>query len=112
VQDTNETFRSNISVKTASMMVRERQIGILRKRSGPVGMIVTQYWNFMKNAFISFLKIEQVHTNNQSNMKAMALKVNTCLNRSGLSSNDQYFVRNIRTDTADRMEVGEKSIIE
>jgi len=42
----------------------------------------------------------------------MTLKINTCLNRSGLNRNDQYFVRKIRTDTADRMEVGEKNIIE
>jgi len=46
-------------------------------------------------------------------MKAISLQVNACLNRSGLNRNDQYFVRKIRTDTADRMEVAsEKNMIE
>jgi len=66
----------------------------------------------MKNAVISFLKFEQVHNKKQSNMKAMAVEVNTCLNRSGLSRNDQYFVRKLRTDNADKMNVGEKNMIE
>ena len=61
----------------------------------------------MKNAFILFLKLEQTYNKNQSNMKAMALKFNTYLNRPGLNRNDQYFVRNIRTGTANRMEMGE-----
>jgi len=64
----------------------------------------------MKNAVISFLKFEQAHNKKQSNMKAMAVEVNTCLNRSGLSRNDQYFVRKLRTDNADRMNVGELSL--
>jgi len=87
------------------MMVREGWIEISPKRTGPVGIIDTHHWNFTKNSFISFLKLDQAHNKKQSNMKAMALKINTCLNSSGLNNNDQYFVRKIRTDTADRIEV-------
>ena len=43
-------------------------------------------------------------------MKAMALNVNACLNRSGLNHNDQYFVRKIRTDISDRIKVGELTL--
>ena len=43
-------------------------------------------------------------------MKAMALKVNLCLNRSGLNRNDQCFIRKMRTAIVDRMEVGELTI--
>jgi len=107
VQYTNETFVSNVSVKPASMMAKEGQIWILPKRTGPIGKTDTQYWNFMKNSFISFLKLEQAYNKKQPNIKAMTLKVNTCLNRSGLNRNNQYFVRKIRTDTADKIEVVE-----
>ena len=61
VRDTNDIFGSNISVKTASMTVREGQIGILPKRACLVCIIEKHHWNFMKNAFISFLKLEQAH---------------------------------------------------
>jgi len=61
VRDTNETFGSNINMKTASMMVREGWIGISSKRTGLVVIIDTHHWNFMKNAFILFLKLEQAH---------------------------------------------------
>ena len=61
----------------------------------------------MKNAFILFLKLEQTYNKNQSYMKAMALKFNANLNRLGLNRNIQYFVRKIRTGTANRMEMGE-----
>jgi len=104
VRDSNE-FGSNIHVKTASMMVREGWIEISSKKTVPVGIIDTQHWNFMKNACMSFLKLEQAYKKKKLNMKVMALNVNTCLNRSGLNRNDQYCVRKIRTDTADRMEV-------
>ena len=112
VKSINEIQSSNISVKTASMMVRQGRIGISPVHKGPEGILSTQIWGVLKGAFISYINLEQAHALKQSSMKELTLKINKCLNKGGYARNDQYFARKLRRETADSLDIGEKNVME
>ena len=58
VKSINEIQSSNISVKTASMMVQQGRIGISPVHKGPEGILSTQIWGVLKGAFISYINLE------------------------------------------------------
>ena len=45
-------------------------------------------------------------------MKILSLKINKCLNRAGYTRKDQYFVQKLRKETADRLDIGDKNLME
>ena len=112
VNSINEIQSSNISVKTASMMVRQGRVGISPVHKGPEGLISTQIWGVLKGAFISYINLEQAHASKQLSMKVLTLKINKCLNKAGYSRKDQYFARKLRRETADSLDIGEKNVME
>ena len=112
VRGVNELHSSSISVKSASMMVRDGRIGVSPLPYGPSSIVNTQIWSLLKGAFVSFINLEQAHGSTQSSMKILGLKVNKCLNRGGLVRNDLYFMRKLRKETANKLDIGERNVIE
>ena len=112
VRSLNEMHSCNVSVKTASMMVREGRIGVSPIPKGPTGFISSQIWDVLKGAFVSYINLEQAHASKQSSMRVLSLKINKCLNRAGYTRKDQYFVRKLRKETADRLDIGDKNVME
>ena len=53
----NLEHRSDISRKSAKMMVLQGRIGGSPKTRGPNKNIPSQVWNLMKGAFVSFMKL-------------------------------------------------------
>ena len=111
VRETNKLCGSILSVKSASMMMREGRVGVSPKKKGPSYIISTQIWNLTKSAFVSFLKLEHAQSSKQSNMKGMALKVNAYLIKAGFGRTDQYIMRKLRKEMVDRMDVGEQFVV-
>ena len=74
---------SSVSVETVSIIVRDRRIEVSSLAYGPSSIIITQIWNELQSAFISYIKLKQSDYSKQSNMKDIPLKVNTYLNKAG-----------------------------
>ena len=83
VREINLEHGSDISLKSATMMVLQGKIGESPKTRGPNKNILSQVWNLMKGKFVSFLKLEQASGATQSTMKILYLRTNKCLNKGG-----------------------------
>ena len=64
---------SDISRKSATMMVLQERIGESPKTRCPNKNIPSQVWNLMKGAFVSFMKLKQASGNTQSTTKKLSL---------------------------------------
>ena len=72
VKQTNETFNSNVSAKTAGRHVRDGMIGISPMKRGPVGDLPKVIYEALKVACATYLKLEQAESKKQSNTKHAA----------------------------------------
>ena len=84
VREINQVQGSSVSVKSASMMVQERKVGVPPKNIGPSKGISIQLWNLTKCACLLFLNIEQAIRSRQSTMKKLVLRTKKCLYKGGL----------------------------
>ena len=57
VREINLEHGSDISRKSATMMVLQGRIGESPNTRGPNKIIPSQVWNLMKGAFVSFMKL-------------------------------------------------------
>ena len=102
---------SDISGKSETMMFLQGRIGASPKTRGPNKNIPFQVWNLTKGAFVSFLKLEQASDATQSTMKKLSLRTKNCLNKGGYKQTDLNYVRKLRKETSDKMEIGVKNFL-
>ena len=95
-------------VRVKQLMVLQGRIWESPKTRGPNKNIPSQVWNLTKGAFVSFLKLEQASGATQSTMKKLSLRVKKCLNKGGHKQTDLHYLRKLRKETSDKMEIGEK----
>jgi hypothetical protein len=86
VREVNEAFGSNVNAKTAARMVKEGRVGVSPLKRGPVGNFPNHIWNPMKNAFVSFVKLELANSMRQSLLKDHSKRVNALVNKGGFNS--------------------------
>ena len=60
----------------------------------------------------SYIYLGQAHASKQSSMKALSLKINKCLNKTGYPRKDQYFAWKLRREAADSLYIGDKNVME
>ena len=58
------------------------------------------------------MKLEQVSGSTQSTMNKRSLRKNKFLNKGGYKQTDLHYVRNLGKETSDKMEIGEKNVLE
>ena len=109
VEDVNKMFKTNISHKTVSRMVREGRIGTSPKKRGPVGDFPKAIWDSMKFAFVTFAKLEQAHSKKQSTMNELAQRVNRMVNHAGCKKTGNDLVKKLKAATADQFNVDERN---
>jgi len=90
IRRVNKAYKSSVDPKTVSRYVKNNMIGVSPMKRGPVGDFPKQIWNALKGAYVTYLRLEQHSTTNQSGINAMSLKVNKCVNKIGL--NNAFFV--------------------
>ena len=87
---------SDISRKSATMMVLQGRIGETPKTRGPNRNIPSQVWNLMKGAFVSFLNLEQASGATKSMTKKIILRTNKFLKKGGYKQTDLHYVRKLQ----------------
>jgi hypothetical protein len=112
VREVNEAFGSNVNAKTAARMVKEGRVGVSPLKRGPVGNFPKHIWNPMKNAFVSFVKLELANSTRQSSLKDHSKRVNALVNKGGFNKSGYELVRKLKKETADELEVGKKNVVE
>jgi len=112
VKQTNETFNSNVSAKTAARYVREGMIGMSPMKRGPVGDLPKIIYEALKVAYATYLKLEQAESKKQSNTKHMSKLVNACVNKAGFNKTRDDLARKLQKDTANQFEVGKANVVE
>jgi len=112
VKQTNETFDSNISAKTAARYVREGLIGMSPLKKGPTGHLPKPIYEALKVAYTTFLKLEQAESKKQSNTKQMSMLVNACVNKAGFNKTRDDLARKLQKAVANHFEVGKANIVE
>jgi hypothetical protein len=112
VAQTNERLGSSVSVVTVGRYVREGMIGVSPMKRGPVGDFPSHWYNALKGAYITYLKLEQATSKKQSNLKHLAIKVNACVNKLGFRKTRDDLVRKLRRDTADHFSAGKANVVE
>ena len=108
VLEINLEHGSDISHKSATMMVLQGRIGESSKTRGPNKNTPSKVWNLMKGAFVSFLKLEKASGATKSTMKKLSLRTNKCLNKGGYKQTYLHYVSKLRKETSGKMEIGEK----
>jgi hypothetical protein len=83
VAEVNKAVGSNINVKTAGRMVKNGLVGVSPLKRGPVGSFPPHVWRALKNAFVSFIKLELATSKKQSTVKDLAKRVNALCNEGG-----------------------------
>ena len=58
------------------------------------------------------MKLEQASGATQPTMKKSSLQTNKCLNKGGYKQTDLHYVLKFRKETSDKMEIGEKNVLE
>jgi hypothetical protein len=112
VAETNARLNSNISVKSAGSHVRDGLIGVSPLKRGHVGDSPRPVYTALKGAFVTYLKLEQAATKNQSTIKDLLLLVNGCINKGGFAKKHNNLTRKLKRDTADQFRVGKANIME
>ena len=112
LRETNLENVSDISRKSATMMVMQVRIWESPKTRVPNKNIPSQVWNLIKDAFVSFLKLYQASGATQSMTKRLYIQTKKCLNKGGHKQTYLHYVRNLQKETSDKIEIGEKNVLE
>ena len=112
VEEVNKAVGSNINVKTAGRMVKNGFVGVSPLKRGPAGSFPPNVWRALKNAFVSYVKLELATSKKQSTLRDLAKRVNALSNEGGMIKNGQDLARKLRKETADELEVGKKNMQE
>ena len=105
VEDTNKMFKTNISAKTVSRMIREGRIGTSPMKRGPSGHFPRSIWTSMKNAFVTFIKLEQANSKKQSSLMTLSKRVNVLVNAAGFWKSGNDLARKLKSETAHLFEI-------
>jgi predicted transglutaminase-like cysteine proteinase len=112
VDEVNQLYGSNVNLKTVNRMVNKGLVGVSPLKRGPVGSFPPHVWKALKEAFVTFCKLEQAQGLKQSTINDYSLKVNTLLDHGGLTKSGNWVVQKLRKETADEFSIGKKNVLE
>jgi hypothetical protein len=112
VEEVNEAYNSNVSMRTAAAHVTKGWVGWSPQKPGPVGDFPKVIYEALKGAFATYLKLEQAGCKKQSTIKQLVQIVNATVNAGGFTKTDDNLTRKLRKDTAEQFEVGKANVIE
>jgi hypothetical protein len=106
VEEVNEAYNSNVSVRTAAAHVTKGWVGWSPQKPGPVDEFPKLIYEALKGAFATYLKLEQTGCKKQSTIKQLVKIVNATVNAGGFNKTDDNLTRKLCKDTAEQFELG------
>jgi len=74
-------------------------------KRGPSGHFPRSIWTSMKNAFVTFIKLEQANSQKQSSLTTLAKRVNVMANAAGFWKTGNDLARKLKSETAHLFEI-------
>jgi len=106
VNHINNCMGTNVSSKTISQMIREGRIRMSPLKKGPVGDFAKPVRENMETAFVTYLKLGQANSRNQSTLSELGRHVNAMVNASGQHEKSQNgLAKKLKSCTAHHFEV-------
>jgi len=110
--EVNALYGANVSSKTAASYVSKGLINCSPQKRGPSSLLTKKVHEALKWAYVTFIKLEQANAKQQSSIRKLALRVNSCVNKAGHQLARDDLTRRLRDESAHMFEVGKANTIE
>jgi DNA-binding transcriptional MerR regulator len=105
-EEINAQRKTTVSHQTVRRYVRKGHINVSPQKRGKVGQIPKSDWNSLKDAYSTFIMLEQANKRDQCTPKKLQKLVGLCLWAGGYDLEMEGITGRLRTQTADLISAG------